>query len=86
MPIDIRITIADDSPEAKSLEHVMEAESLSPEEAILSLIRRSSVEANAALSGLGLFGDARDAALLDEAVHSAHVERRQPTRHLNGSG
>lgn len=57
------------------------------ERAIADLARRSSTGSTDTLAGknvfaqgLGLFGSAEDAAILDEVVSVAYAERRQPSK------
>ena len=83
MSFDIQsLHIPDNSPESEAIEQVMNAEHVGPAEAVILILRATARKKNAALAGLGLFGNSEDAALLDEAVSFAYDERRRPTQRL----
>ncbi len=80
MSFDIPMTIEPEIMQYAQLEHI------TADEAVVRLIqvglttsRRGTTDQNAILSGLGLFADPKDAALLDEAVAIAYEERRRPS-------
>ncbi|MDR3691581.1 MAG: hypothetical protein P4L46_19540 [Fimbriimonas sp.] len=83
MSFDIRqLHISDNSPEARAVEHVMLAEHVGAEEAILRILRSAqpaATERNFIKEGKGLFNDPADAKILDEAVAIALEERRRPS-------
>jgi hypothetical protein len=85
MSFDIpQLHIADDSPEAQAVEHVMHAQHLTAEEAVRSILRsarprQGTTERNFIREGRGMFKDPADAQILDEAVAIALEERRRPS-------
>jgi hypothetical protein len=62
------------------LERIISAEHVTPQEAVLSILRITAQKRNYALEGLGLFGSPEDAQLLDEVVTMAYEERRRPSK------
>lgn len=56
---------------------------LTIDEAIVKLLEAGLGQQNVALSGLGLFGDPKDAEALDAAVDLAYEERRRPSTRVS---
>jgi len=83
MSFDIpQLHIADNSPEARAVEHVMLAQHVSAEEAVRSILRSAqpaAKERNFIKEGRGMFKAPADAKILDEAVAIALEERRRPS-------
>jgi hypothetical protein len=82
MSFDIpQIHIPDNSPEALAVEHVMNAQHMTAEEAVRSILRsaKPAQERNFIKEGKGLFKNPADAKILDEAVALAMAERRRPS-------
>lgn len=77
------IHIADNSPEAKVMEAMINRDHVSPEEVVLRALRGMALQAtpagNAILAGRGLFSSPEDVAALDAAVALAYEERHQPS-------
>jgi hypothetical protein len=80
MSFDIPIAIEPEIIQYAQAEHITEAEAIVRLiQAGLSASHREAQDQNAILSGLGLFADPADAAVLDEAVAIAYEERRRPS-------
>jgi len=80
MTFDIPVTIEPEILQYAQSEHITENEAIVRLiQAGLTITHRETNNQNAILSGLGLFADPEDAAILDEAVAAAYEERRRPS-------
>ena len=82
MSFDIsNLHIADNSPEARAVECVMDAQKVGAKEAVLRILRNAEpAERNYIKEGLGLFKSPEDARILDGAVVLALEDRRRPSK------
>ncbi|CAN5540428.1 hypothetical protein BH11ARM2_BH11ARM2_26920 [soil metagenome] len=67
------------SPEGQGLEAIISRDQVTPEEAVLKLLREASPKRNAALRMIGLFSSDEDAAIMDEVIELNRESRRTPT-------
>ena len=79
-----QIHIADNSPEARVIEAIMNRDHVSPEEVVRRALRGLALEQstrpfNAILAGRGFFSSPEDAAAIEAAVSLIYEERRQPS-------
>ena len=83
MSFDIPVAIEPDIIQYARIENLTEHEAIVRLiQAGLNATRTEPSEFNAILSGLGLFADTHDAAVLDEAVAMAYEERHRPSAQL----
>jgi hypothetical protein len=75
MTYDIRLHIDQNTPEGRVIEQVIQAQHLSPEEAVRNVLRQRANKTPAEAM-LGAFSSQEDAALMDEVMELADARRR----------
>jgi hypothetical protein len=79
MTFDIPLHIPDNSPESDMIERITQSQQISPQEAVLNILREASKTQNPAQKMIGLFAKNSDTALVDEALSTAVNSRNETT-------